>query len=281
MRCIDVTQNRRDIAVAAVGSDRERIGSDALVDRHERQIFGAGVVRRRANQLVVDALFDDMRAPTGGARDHEQRREHRGGNAEHVVRDRAEPIEVGEHLLGVGHRRLDPVGDVEQLHRACRLRKPPRDLLDHLVARIGDRIDGVAEADDHLAVGDPPADVRLRFIGRGVAALDVERDLVGAAMLGSAQRADARGDRRIHVRAGAGDHAAGEGRGVELVFGVENERGVHGADEHLAGRPAVQQMQEVAADRSRRRSPRRSACRCARSGTSRAAPSRGRPSADR
>ena len=106
----------------------------------------------------------------------------------------------------------------------------------------------MAEADDHLAVGDAPADVGLGFIGRGVAALDLERDLVGAAMLGSAQRADAGGDRRIHVGTRAGDHAAGEGRGVELVLGVENQRGVHGADERLAGRLAVQQVQEVAAD---------------------------------
>ena len=85
----------------------------------------------------------------------------------------------------------------------------------------------MAEADDHFLVRDARADVLLRFVGRLVALLDLERDLVGAAVLRAAQRADGAGDRRVHVGAGAGDHARGERRGVELVLGVEDERGVH------------------------------------------------------
>ena len=38
------------------------------------------------------------------------------------------------------------------------------------------------------------ADVRLRLVGVVVALLDLEGDLVGAAVLGPAQRADAAGD---------------------------------------------------------------------------------------
>ena len=59
-----------------------------------------------------------------------------------------------------------------------------------------------------LLVGDAPADVGLGFVGRVVALLDLERDLVRAAVLRAAQRADRAGDRRVHVGAGAGDHAA-------------------------------------------------------------------------
>ena len=56
------------------------------------------------------------------------------------------------------------------------------------------------------------------------------------------------GDGGIEVRTGAGDDAGGEGRGGELVFGVEDHRGVHGADVAFAGRAAVQEVEEVGAD---------------------------------
>src|SRR5690606_27709048 len=92
------------------------------------------------------------------------------------------------------------------------------------------------------------ADVGFRFIGGLVALLDFESDLVGATMLGTAQRANGTGDGGIHVGTRAGDHTAGKGRGVEFVLGVENQRGVHGTDPFIAGFFAVQQTQEVAAD---------------------------------
>ena len=57
---------------------------------------------------------------------------------------------------------------------------------------IGDRIDRVTESDDDLAVRDSLANVRLGFVGRRVAVLDFEGDLVGATMFRSAQGADAR-----------------------------------------------------------------------------------------
>ena len=66
-------------------------------------------------------------------------------------------------------------------------RERARDVLDDLVARIGDGVDGMAEADDDFLGGDAPHDVRLGFVGRGVALLDLEGDLIGAAMLRAAQ----------------------------------------------------------------------------------------------
>ena len=96
---------------------------------------------------------------------------------------------------------------------------------------------------------DARADVRGRFVGRLVAALDLERHLVRAAVLRPAQRADGAGDARVDVRAGARDDARGERRGVELVLGVQNERGVHRAHPRRRRRAPMQQVQEVPADR--------------------------------
>src|SRR6185437_1709297 len=49
--------------------------ASALVDRHVDPVFRAAVVRAGADDLAVLALLDHVRAPAGGARDHEQRRE--------------------------------------------------------------------------------------------------------------------------------------------------------------------------------------------------------------
>ena len=91
---------------------------------------------------------------------------------------------------------------------------------------------------------------------------------------GPLQRADGAGDRRVHVRARARDHARGEGRGVELVLGVEDERGVHGAHPELRGLACRAAGAGSGRRWSRRRSRRRCAGPSARSGTSRAASSR-------
>ena len=157
-----------------------------------------------------------------------------------------------------------------------------RDFLDHLVARIGDRVDRVAEADHDLAC----SSTRRRMSASAssgvlVALLDLERDFVGAAVLRAAQRADRAGDRRIHVRAGAGDHARGERRRVELMLGVEIERRVHRPTHDSGRRRAVQQMQEMAADRIVVGLDVDARAVVASSGTSRAASSRARPSGGR
>ncbi len=105
------------------------------------------------------------------------------------------------------------------------------DAFDDLIARIGNGVDGVAEADDDfLALPRRLDDVGLGFIGAGVAFLDFEGEFVGSAVFGPAQGADAAGDGGVDVGTGAGDDAGGEGGGVELVLGVEDERGVHGLD---------------------------------------------------
>ena len=131
------------------------------------------------------------------------------------------------------------------------LGQPARDVLDDAVARIGDRVDGMAEADDDLLAREARADVGDGFLGRAIALLDLERDLVRAAVLRAAQRADAAGDAGVQIRARAGDDARRERRGVELVLGVQHERRVHRADPRSRRRPPMQQRQEMRADRVR------------------------------
>src|SRR6266478_6821835 len=73
----------------------------ALLEGNEPEVLGAGVVGGRPDDLAVDALFDDVRRPAGGAGDDEQRREHLLRYAHQVIRDRREPVEVGEQVLGL------------------------------------------------------------------------------------------------------------------------------------------------------------------------------------
>src|SRR4029077_3483525 len=174
----------------------------ALPDGHELKVLGAGVVGGRPDDLAVEALPDDERRPAGSAGDDEQRREHLLRYAHHVIRDRREPVEVGEHALGLAHYALDALGDGEHALVARLARQRARDLLDDLVARIGEGIDRVPEADDDLTPGEARADVGVGGRGRVVAWLGLNRHLVGAAVLRSAQRADRAGDAGVHIRTG-------------------------------------------------------------------------------
>ena len=190
-----------------------------------------------------------MRRPAAGARNDEQRREHRGRHTHAVVGHRRIPIEIGEHFFLAHHHRFDALGDVEHFQVASFGRQLARDFLDDLVARVGNGIDRVAEADDDFLVGDARHDVFFSVIRRLVTVHHLEAHFIGAAVFGATQGADAAGDRGVDVGAGAGDDTAGEGRGVVFVFGVEIERGVHRAHPGCRGGLAVQQVQEMTADR--------------------------------
>src|SRR5690606_11857271 len=114
-----------------------------------------------------------------------------------------------------------------------------RDFLDDLVARVRHRVYRVSEADDDLLVFHAATDVGFGFVGVGVALLDLEGHFVGTAVLGPAQRTYATGYGRVDIRSRAGNDAAGKGRGIEFVLGIQVERGVHGAYPLLAGRRSV------------------------------------------
>src|SRR5690348_4544687 len=151
----------------------------ALFNGRIGPFLGPGVVRAGADDLAVLALLDHVRAPAAGARDHEQRREHCGGHAHHVVRRRAVPVQVREHLLQFHHDALDPLRDLEQARIAALVAELARDILDDRIARIADRVDRMAEADHDFLVGHALADVLLRVVARAVERDDLHRDLVG------------------------------------------------------------------------------------------------------
>src|SRR6218665_3519601 len=134
-------------------------GSLAVLDGQERQVLWPGVVGAGADDLVVDALLDDVARPAAGARDHEQGRDHGRRHAHHVVTDGAEPVEVGEHLPGLPHHRLQPLGNVEHPGRAGPLRQRPGHAFDDRAARVADGVDRVAEAGHHFLGRHAAADV--------------------------------------------------------------------------------------------------------------------------
>src|SRR5256885_1841911 len=99
--------------------------SPALRDGYPLPVLGAGVHGPRTDDFTVDSLLDDVRRPARGARDDENRGEHRGGHAHHVIGDRTIPVQIGEHLLFPPHHLLDPFGDVEELRVPAGLREAP------------------------------------------------------------------------------------------------------------------------------------------------------------
>ena len=147
-----------------------------------------------------------------------------------MVRGGGEPVEVGKHLLDLEHDGLEAFGDVIHSEIAGARGEVMRDLLDDDIAWIADGVDRVAEADDDLFALDAFADVGLGFVRRGVALLDLESHFIGAAVLGAFESTNRASYCRVHVGASAGDDTRGEGRGVELVLGVEDERDVHRLD---------------------------------------------------
>ncbi len=88
----------------------------------------------------------------------------------------------------------------------------------------------MTEADHDFLCFHAATDIGFRFVGRLITRLNIERSFIRAAVLRAAQRADAAGNRRVHVRARAGDHTTRERRCVEFVLGVKNQRRVHCID---------------------------------------------------
>ncbi len=115
------------------------------------------------------------------------------------------------------------------------------------MAGIRDGIDRVPETDDDLLVAQAGTNVGFRLLRRVVALLNLARNLVRAAVLRAAQRADRPDDAGMHVRAGACDHACSERGGVEFMLGVQIQRGMHRPHPRGRRRPPMQQVQDVSA----------------------------------
>src|SRR2546426_9418006 len=132
--------------------------SPAVLERRPFAVFGAGVNCARTDDFTVDSLLDDVRRPARGARDDENRGEHRGGHTHHVIGDRTIPVQIGEHLLFPPHHLLEAFRDVEEPRVPAGFREAPGDFLDHLVARIARGVNRMAEADDDVLVAQPAND---------------------------------------------------------------------------------------------------------------------------
>ena len=110
------------------------------------------------------ALLDHVRRPAGRARDDEQRREHRGRHAHHVVADTAENQSRFGNIFFASHITVSRRSAMSNIFMSpAALRQLARDFLDHLVARVGDRVDRMAEADDDFLVRRRAGGCRLRL----------------------------------------------------------------------------------------------------------------------
>ena len=107
-------------------------------------------------------------------------------------------------------------------------------------------VDAVAEAGDLLLLGEHLLDV-LDGVGAGFVdgVEEAHGGFVGSAVERAFEGADGAGDGGVDVGEGGGDDAGGEGAGVELVVGVEDERDVEGAGGGVGGLLAVEHPEEV------------------------------------
>ena len=93
--------------------------------------------------------------------------------------------------------------------------------------RILGVVDAVAEAHDPLLLGERVLDPRLRPVDVPDLQEHPHDADVRAAVQRPLERADARDDARVHVGEGRHRDPGRERRGVQLVVGVEDQRGVH------------------------------------------------------
>src|SRR5713226_7748583 len=158
-------------------------------DGHERSRVRADVSGVGTNEAVVRALLDDMRGPTGDARDDKERGEHRRGDAAEVIGAGAVEIEIGKEFLFSPHDLLDALGNRVKSLIAPSRSEFLRPRLDDIGARVGNLVEAMAEANDEFLGGDQIEYSLFRFIG-GVEPLDqLNGRLVRAAVQRPAQRA--------------------------------------------------------------------------------------------
>ena len=116
---------------------------------------------------------------------------------------------------------------------------PGHALVDRVAWIHAGRVDAVAEAHDQFLALEHVEHALVGPTCRRIETLDqLHRRLVGAAVQRPAQGSDRAADGRVKVRQRRGDDPRGKGRGVELVFGVQDQRGVKGSAVQFAGRPA-------------------------------------------
>ena len=162
-----------------------------------------------------------------------------------MVEPRTRPVHVGRQLLPGHHDPLDRLGD---LFPAVLLDLPGKSaavLLEDRGPGIRLLVDTMAESHDPLVPGQGIVNPAIGNVGRTHALQDLPGFLVGPAVKWTLERADRRHDSRIDVRQGGHRDPGREGGRVELVLGVQDQRGIERPAQGLRGNPAGDHLQEV------------------------------------
>src|SRR6267143_4298442 len=102
----------------------------SFVDRLERTRIGTDIIRVGPYQAIIGTLLDDVRRPTGDARDDEERRKHSRRDAAKVIGGGAVKIQIREHLFFTAHDLLEALGDRKKASIVLRFTKIFRPGLD-------------------------------------------------------------------------------------------------------------------------------------------------------
>jgi hypothetical protein len=112
-------------------------------------------------------------------------------------------------------------------------------------AGVAGLVDPVAEAHDPLLAGQGVLDPALGVLGGADLLQELPGFLVGPAVERALERADRRDRPRIDVREGRDRHPPREGRGVQLVLGVEDQREVERRPHGLGGDLPREHVEEI------------------------------------
>ena len=197
-------------------------------------------------------LLHDVRTPAGDAARHEDRRVLRHGDTHDEIGHAAREVDVRVDALVAQHDRLHFVAHVEPFlaRRALLLGELETPAAQDARAVVAVLVDAVAEAHQLALLREGALHPRVdRDLAACAVAVDVlehlHRHLVGAAVERALERADAAADRAVHVGLGRGDRAAREGRRVEVVLRVEDERHVEDLRGEFVGLLAAHHPEEV------------------------------------
>uniref|UniRef100_E6QM64 Uncharacterized protein n=1 Tax=mine drainage metagenome TaxID=410659 RepID=E6QM64_9ZZZZ len=188
-------------------------------------VFGAG-----ADEAIVVELFDDVGGPACDAAHREDGGEEIDIDAERGVGGGGVEIDVCVEVLFGVDVQLDLPGPVKPFGDA----RVFGELLAHATemggARVFGLVDAVSEAGDFFLVGEHLFDV---LDGVSASLVDGEEHTHDGFVCPAVERAfegaDCAGDGGVNVRERGGDDASGEGGGIQLVVGVEDEGDVEGS----------------------------------------------------
>src|SRR5208282_1455745 len=205
-------------------AERARLGP--LVDRHVAEVGRPDVLRRRPDEAEIVVLLEHVCGPSRDAARREDRREQVVRYPEQGVdRPRVE-VEVGVEPLLVVYDVLDLREQIVVPQVPLLLPDPPQPFAQDRSARVFYLVDTVAEPHDPLVAGELRSDDALGVGRFADLAEELHNPLVRSAVEGSLQGPDRARDRTVEVAQGRRGDARGEGRCVELVVRVQDERDV-------------------------------------------------------